>query len=527
MTINRRVLLGAVASTVAATAAPRLPSALAQQAPHSSSAEQGLDYRSAGELRALLDARKISATELFEHAVGRIEALDSRINAVVVRDFERAKAAAREADAALARGERQPLLGIPMTVKEAFNICGLPTTWGFPSGRGWRAAEDAVAVARVKAAGAVILGKTNLATAMADWQSFNEIYGTTNNPWDLTRTPGGSSGGSAAALAAGYVPLELGSDISGSLRVPAHLCGVFAHKPTSNLVPQRGLAPPRSPALATDLTSGLGVCGPMARTAADLSTTLDVIAGPDEYEARAYHLALPAPRHEVLRDFRVLVLDSHPLLPVASDIRDALDRLAGRLTATGAIVARSSSLVPDLAESARLHTRMVRNFTAFGRPPEFFKKIEESVAALKPDDDSLKAWRMRAPLLSHHAWMTAEIARARLRQQWAGLFREFDVVVCPPFSVTAFPHDQTPDQEDRTIDIDGEAHPYLSLIVWATVATPPGLPATVMPVGRSKSGLPIGAQIIGPLFEDRTPLAFAQLLERKYGGFTRPPEIPL
>lgn len=527
MTMNRRFLLGAAASTVATMTASQLTPAFGQKGARSSASEQRLDYASVSELRALLDARKISASELFEHAVGRIEALDSRINAVVVRDFERAKAAAREADAALARGESWLLLGIPMTVKESFNVEGLPTSWGLPMGRDWRAAEDAVAVARLKAAGAVILGKTNLATAIADWQSFNPIYGTTNNPWDLERTPGGSSGGSAAALAAGYVPLELGSDLSASLRVPAHLCGVFAHKPTSNLVPQRGHAPPHSQALATDLTNGLGVCGPMARTGADLSAALDILAGPDEQEATAYRLVLPTARHETLKDFRVLVLDSHPLLPVAGEIRAALDQLASRLAKAGANVARSSSLVPDLAESARLHTRMVRNFGAFGRPPEFFKNIQENVATLKPDDDSLKAWRMRAPLLRHHEWMAAEIARARLRQQWAALFREFDVVLCPPFAVTAFPHDQKPDQEDRTIDIDGEMHPYLSLIVWATLATPPGLPATVMPIGRSKAGLPIGVQIIGPLFEDRTPLAFAQLLEREYGGFARPPEIPL
>ncbi|WP_157088643.1 amidase [Bradyrhizobium jicamae] len=490
-------------------------------------AGQDLHYRSVSELRALLDARKVSAVELLEQSVRRIEALDSRINAVVVRDFERGLATAVQADAALARGERGPLLGIPMTVKESFNVAGLPTTWGLPAGRDWRPAEDAVAAARLKAAGAVILGKTNLAIAIADWQSFNPIYGTTNNPWDITRTAGGSSGGSAAALAAGYVPLELGSDLSGSTRIPAHLCGVFAHKPTSNLVPQRGHAPLRSPALATDLTSGLGVCGPMARTAADLSLALDVLAGPDESDALAYRLTLPPARHGALKDFRVLMLDSHPLLPVASEIRAALDQLAGRLSAAGAKVARSSALLPDLAETARLHTRMVRNFVAFGRPPEFFKQHQDEVAALKPDDDSLKAWRTRAPLLNHHQWMAAEIARARLRQQWAALFREFDVVLCPPFSVVAFPHDQKPDQEQRTIDIDGETHPYLSLIVWSTVATPPGLPATVMPVGRSKAGLPIGVQIIGPLFEDRTPLVFAGLLEREFGGFVRPPELQL
>jgi amidase len=485
------------------------------------------EYRSVGELRTLLDARKVSAVELFEQSVLRINALDSRINAVVVRDFERALAAAVQADAALSRGDRRPLLGIPMTVKESFNVAGLPTTWGLPAGRDWQAPEDAVAVARLKAAGAVMLGKTNLATMIADWQSFNAVYGTTNNPWDLKRTAGGSSGGSAAALAAGYVPLELGSDISGSIRAPAHLCGVFGHKPSSNLVPQRGHAPPRAPALPTDLTSGLGVCGPMARTAADLSLALDVLAGPDVTEAAAYRLSLPPARHSALKDFRVLVVDSHPLLPVEGEIKAALDQLASRLAVTGAKVARSSSLLPDLAESARLHTRMVRNFVAFGRPPEFFRKHQEEVAVLKPDDDSLKAWRTRAPLLSHHQWMAGEIARARLRQQWTGVFRQFDVVLCPPFSVVAFPHDQQPDQEQRTIEIDGEAHPYLSLIVWSTVATPPGLPATVMPLGRSKAGLPIGVQIIGPLLEDRTTLAFAALLEREYGGFAKPPEMSL
>ena len=485
----------------------------------------GLAYRSVSDLRAMLDARQISAMELLEHAIARIEAHDPRINAVVVRDFERARASAGAADAALARGERRPLLGVPITVKESFNVGGLPTTWGLPMGRNWRPAEDAVAVARLKQAGALVLGKTNLATGIADWQSFNVIYGTTNNPWDLARTPGGSSGGSAAALAAGYVPLELGSDLSASIRVPALFCGVFGHKPSSDLVPQRGHAPPRSLALQTDLTSGLGVCGPMARTAADLASALDVLAGPDEQQAGAYRVSLPPARHGDLRSYRVLVVDSHPLLPVSGEIRGALDQLSVRLTAAGAAVARSSTLLPDLAESARLHTRMIRNVANFGRPPEYFRKIQESVAALSRDDDSLKAWRLRAPLLSHHEWMAAEVARAGLRQQWRVLFREFDVVLCPPHSVLAFPHDHLEDQEDRLIDIDGKPFPYLSLIVWATLATPPGLPATVMPIGRSQSGLPIGVQIIGPFLEDRTTVAFAGLVEREFGGFVPPPGI--
>ncbi len=494
----------------------------AQTARPGASGRDFLAYRSVGELRAMLDARQVSATELLEAAIRRIEDRDLAINAVVVRDFERSRVASRVADDALARGERRPLLGIPMTVKESFNIAGLPTTWGMPIGRGWQPSEDAAAVTRLKAAGAVIVGKSNIGLALGDWQSFNPVYGSTNNPWNLTRTAGGSSGGAAAALAAGFVPLELGSDISGSLRVPAHFCGVFSHKPSTGLIPQRGHDPPRSSPLQTDLTSGLGVAGPMARNVADLVLALDLLAGPDENEAVAYRLVVPPARHAALRSFRVLVVDTHPLLASSAAVRGAVDRLGSRLSAMGVAVARSSALLPDLAASARLHTRMIRNVVNFGRPPEYFRAIEAEVAALPRDDESLKAWRLRAPLLTHHQWMTAEIERARLREQWSSLFREFDVVLCPPHPVAAFPHDHLPDQEHRLVDIDGTQHPYLSQIVWSTLATLPGLPTTVMPIERTDSGLPIGVQIIGPLLEDRTPLAFAGFLEREFGGFVPP-----
>jgi len=516
---SRRSFMVAAAAA-SATVTSRIPA-------QSQVADKGLTYRTVGELRTMLDSRQISAMELTDRAIERIEAQDTRINAIVVRDFDRARAAARAADAALARGERKPLLGIPITVKESFNVGGLPTTWGFPFARDWRPAEDAVAVTRLKSAGAVVLGKSNVALALGDWQSTNPVYGTTKNPWDLERTPGGSSGGAAAALAAGYVPLELGSDISGSLRAPAHLCGIFAHKPSSDVVPQRGHTPPRVVPLETDFTSGLGVCGPMARNTADLALAFDLLAGPDEELSRAYRLSLPAARHAELRGYRALVIDDHPLLPVAAEIRAALDQLAGRLVSKGVAVARSSTLLPDLSESARLHTRLVRNVVNFGRPPEYFKKMREAAASLSPDDDSLKAWRIRAPLLSHHEWITAQVERAQLRRQWERVFAEFDVVLCPPFSVLAFPHDQVEDQEDRRIDIDGTAHPYLSLIVWSTLATPPGLPATVMPIGRSRAGLPIGVQIMGRFLDDRTTITFAGLMEREFGGFVPPPAHPL
>jgi amidase len=303
-----------------------------------------VDYRIARDLVALLQARQVTAVELLDRAIARVEAHDGKLNAVVVRDFERAHAAAAEADRALARGDRRPLLGVPMTVKEAINVAGLPTTWGIPGTERIPVRDDAVAVARLKAAGAVVLGKTNVPLMLTDWQSYNSIYGTTNNPWDLGRTPGGSSGGSAAALAAGYVSLELGNDIGGSLRVPANFCGVFAHKPTYGLVPMRGMGPPGTPSLSVPVD--LAVAGPMARSAGDLALMLDVVAGPDDAEALAYRLALPPPRHTDLRDFRVLVVDQHPLLPTAGTVRSALDDIADRLAKSGTKVARADPLLP-------------------------------------------------------------------------------------------------------------------------------------------------------------------------------------
>jgi amidase len=410
-----------------------------------------------------------------------------------------------------------------MTVKEAFNVEGMPTTWGMPAFKDWRPSRDALAVARLKAAGAVILGKTNIPLAISDWQSFNDVYGTTNNPWDRARTPGGSSGGSAAALAAGYVALELGSDINGSIRQPAHCCGVFGHKPSTGLVPLHGHAPPRSPPIAADGTVGLGVVGPLARTADDLETALGLLAGPDDADGVGYRLALPPPRRQRLQEFRVLLVDTHPLLPTAPAIRDALDRLDQRLRQAGATVARTSPLLPDLAEAARLHQKLVFAFSQAFAPPEVYRRVEAQVAQLSADDQSLAAWRLRATIMSHRDWIAAFGQRARLREQWRALFKEWDVILCPPAATLAFPHDHNPDQNARQIEIEGKSYPYRDQSVWPGIATAPGLPATVAPIERSKAGLPVGVQIVGPYLEDRTTIAFARLLEREFGGFMVPP----
>jgi amidase len=487
-------------------------------------ANSGWTYRSARELSQALKAKKVSALELAQEAIARIERHDAKINAICVRDFERALAAARAADAALAKGDLRPLTGIPMTVKESYNMAGLPTTWGFVPQKDFVAKEDALAVARSKSAGAVVLGKTNVPVGLGDWQSYNDIYGTTGNPFDPGRTPGGSSGGSAAALAAGYGPLSLGSDIGGSLRSPAHFCGVYAHKPTYGLVPPRGHTPPPFPPLPLD--RDMAVVGPMSRSAGDLSDLLEVIAGPDELEAgRGYKLALPAARHERIADFRVLVLDTHELMPAAASVRGAIDALAQRLAKSGAKVARESGLLPDFAASTRLYMRLLFSFMVAGFPPEVYERMKAAAARLDPKDMSLAAERLRGAALSHRDWVMCDGMRAGLRAQWRALFREFDAVVCPIMPTPAYPHDHSAEQESRRITVDGRQYPYVDQLVWPGIATCPGLPSTAIPLGLSPEGLPVGAQIVGPWLEDRTPLRLAELIEQAYGGFVPPPGL--
>jgi amidase len=479
-------------------------------------------FETATELSAALAAKQVSAVELAQDAIDRIERHDGKINAVCVRDFGRGLDAARAADAARARGETKPLLGLPMTVKESYNVAGLPTTWGFPPQKDFVPPADALSISRVKAAGGVILGKTNVPVGLADWQSYNEIYGTTNNPYDLGRTPGGSSGGSAAALAAGYGPLSLGSDIGGSLRVPAFHCGVYAHKPTFNLVPPRGHTPPPVPPIPLD--RDLAVIGPMARSAADLSLLLDVIAGPDPLDAGVgYRLALPPPRHGVLKEFRVLVVDSDPVLPADKDVRGAIETLAGNLAKSGVSVARQSPLLPDFADSSRLYMRMLMGFLGAFFQPETLAGAKAGAAQLAADNKSLAAERLRGITQSHRDWVLDDGARGRLRAQWRELFKTFDAVICPIMPTPAYPQDHSEPQEQRRINIDGKDYPYPDQLAWPGIATLPGLPATAIPLGLTSAGLPVGVQIVGPWLEDRTPLKFAELIEREFGGFVPPP----
>lgn len=515
---------GAAVTVGAASARPALAAAGETDRGAASAPAAASPYATATATVAALAARKVSSVELVDRAIARIEALDQRLNAVVVPDFDRARAAAREADAAVTRGERRPLLGLPMTVKEAFNVAGLQTTWALPSGKGWIAKEDAVAVVRLKAAGAIILGKTNVPEGLGDWQTYSEVYPTANNPWNLARTPGGSSGGAAAAIAAGFSFLELGSDLGGSLRCPASFCGVFCHKPSFGIVPVRGQTPPHLEPVEVEVTSDMAVVGPLARSAQDLAVAMEVLSGPDERDAVAYRLALPPSRHEQLRDFRVLVIDEHPLEPTAQSVRGAVDRLADRLGREGVRVERASPLLPDLAEATRTYQRLFAPAITFGWPADALESLKGVAATIPSSDQSLDALFVRGSSSSHHDWMEATIARAVLRRRWRAVFDAFDVVVCPAMPTPAFPHDHDA-RYRRLIEIDGRYYPYGDMICWPSLATCAQLPSTVVPLERTADGLPVGAQIIGPYLEDRTTLKFAQLVESAFGGFVPPPNF--
>jgi amidase len=482
-----------------------------------------IEFESAVELAHKIRLRNVSSRELTDLYIDRIERLDGALNAVVVRDFERARAAAEAADQALAAGrDLGPLHGVPMTIKESYDIAGLPTTWGIPAQKNFVPGEDALSITRVKDAGGVILGKTNVPFGLGDWQSYNDIYGITNNPYDLGRTPGGSSGGSSAALAAGYGPLSLGSDIGGSLRVPAFHCGVTAHKPTFALVASRGHTPP--PLTPQPLDRDLAVVGPMARSAADLSLLLDVIAGPDPLEAgKAYRLELPAPRHSTLKDFRVIIVDTDPVMPTDSVVRGSIEKLAANLGKAGVRIERHSALLPDFADSTRLYMRMLHSFLSATLLPDSYTGAQAAAKMIPASDTSLGAERLRGLALSHRDWLFDEGARARLRAQWRELFKQYDAVICPIMPTPAYKHDHSAEQESRRIFIDGKPHAYPDQLSWPGIATLPGLPATAIPTGFSPDGLPVGVQIVGPWLEDRTTLKLAELIEREFGGFKPPP----
>lgn len=505
MTPTRREFLGAAMATAAAGAAA------AGTSPFSP------DFASALDAAAAIKAKRISSVELTELAFRRIDRYNPKINAIILEFNVTSLARAREADKALAKKQSWgPFHGVPVTVKESYGMQGVPTTAGSPQYKDFRPKQNAQAVDRILRAGAIVIGKTNVPVMLSDLQSYNPIYGTTNNPWDLARTPGGSTGGGAAALAAGLGHLTLGSDIGGSIRIPAHFCGVYGHKPTLELVSSIGHVPPfidPAPAKFVDLS----VCGPMARSAEDLRVALEAIGGPAVSDAKAYRWSLPAPRHTRLADFRVGCILDDPLCRVGSDVCAVLENAVGRIEQAGVRVDRGWPAGVNFAGQLNTYLFLLYAVMAPRFPPETQEALRQ---AYRTDPKNIAGAALVEP---HSRWLDETSKRLAARAVWEEYFKDHDVFLMPVAFVPAFPHDHSEPFDQRTLDTPEGKRPYPDITPWIMPPTLSGCPATVAPAGRTTTGLPVGIQIMGPYLEDATPIEFARLIGGVIGGFTPPP----
>jgi amidase len=480
-----------------------------------------LDFGTANELCDALRTRELSSRELLGHLLARADRVNPGLNAIVARDVDRATDAAAAADNATARGERTgPLHGLPMTVKDVWETAGLVTTSGATELSSYVPQSDALAVARLKAAGAIIFGKTNTPAYAGDWQTYNDVYGRTNNPWDTGRTAGGSSGGSAAAVAAGLTPLELGSDIGGSIRNPSHCNGVYGLKASWGVVPVRGHIPGPPGSL---VTVDVGVAGPIARSVADLRTAFGIVAGPVPEDAAAWRLEFdPGTDLTRAQDLRVATVfgEGADVVPIAAEVRANLDRFACQLTDAGVAVDAVPLPVP-LKDGLRSWIDIVSPVFAVGLSDEEFAGLTalESV----PGDD-LETLLGRALVERFRSWLIATDVRQRQRVAWAELFERYDVVLAPVMPTAAIPHDTDRSLPERRIDVDGRTVPHPEAAAWLCAIGAMLLPVVVLPTGLSGGGLPVGVQVIGPFLSDMRLLQISELLETAAGtGFTPPP----
>lgn len=475
-------------------------------------------FASASDLLRLMGQRELTSRELLELYLSRIGKYNGQVNAVIYLDVENARNRADLADTARAAGESWgPLHGLPMTVKDVHNVAGWPTTYGDPADADWRPERSASLINRLVGAGAIIFGKTNVPLHSADFQSFNAIHGSTRNPWDLTRSPGGSSGGSAAALASGLTAAELGTDIAGSIRFPAHFCGLFGHKPTHGI-----LSDESNLRRGAWLKSDLSTSGPLARSAADLELLLDVLAGPDGPAAKAWRLDLPGPRATKLADFRIGLIENSSVAPIDEAYRQSINEFVQKLEQAGASVRNGAYPAFDHMEAHDAFIKLLRG-TGAGRLTEAeFDHAAEIAAGLSEMDDSYRAKLRRAQTQTHRSYIRAEETRVRLSAAWARFFDDFDILLSPVTLSAAFPVDETTIREDRKIIVSGKQVDYNDQLFWAGYSTMPSLPVTTIPIGILPTGLPVGINVVGPYLEDRTSLAFAKAAS-EIVKFTPPP----
>jgi amidase len=478
----------------------------------------------ASALAALVREGAATSRDLVELYLERIDRHDDRLSALVCVDAEaaRAEADARDADS----GARGPLHGVPVTLKDAWATAGLRTASGSPDSA--QVPEtDAAVVARLRAAGAVVLGKTSVPTGVTGQETWSPLSGLTRNPWDGTRTSGASSGGAAAAVAAGLSPLDVGSDLGGSLRQPAHCCGIFSHAASHGLVPLRGHLP-RVP-VDVELDVDLLTAGPLARSADDLALALGVLAGQEGAPRRLWPASLPPPPAG-LDGLRVAAWLDDPAAPVDPLVGTVLQPAAEALADAGARVDADGRPFPSLAEVVETTFSLWVAASSYSDDDATLRRLAEQAAAADPDDTWLPVLRARAASMSHRDWLRLDVRRQRLQARWDAFFDSYDVLLCPVIGVTAPEHDPDPSQVAsmdhrlaRTLTIAGQDRPYLDQVKWMTLVTASGLPATAVPVGLAADGLPVGMQVVGPYGADLTTIAVGGWIADLLGTPGRPP----
>ncbi|MYD43191.1 MAG: amidase [Gammaproteobacteria bacterium] len=473
-------------------------------------------FQSAVSLARRIRAKEVSSVELLTYFFNRVDQFNGALNAVIWQIREEAMDAAKRADAAIAAGdELGPLHGVPMTIKESYDVKGTPSTWGAPYLKDNIATHDALSVERLRKAGVVLFGKTNVPLLLSDFQSYNEIYGTTNNPYDVAKIPGGSSGGSAATLAAGMAGIESGSDIGGSIRNPAHFCGVFGHKPTWNMLPPRGHATPGilSP-------SDLSVIGPLGRGAEDVEIATRVMAGPNEIEARGFKLELPE-FEKKLGDLKVAVWRDDDMAPVDSSVSARVDMVAEALRSEGAQLNYDARPAFTAEHTHFTYQSLLSATMACRVPEEQYARNLAAAEALDPNDQTLDAVIRRSQVARFRDWIGNNEKRTHIRWAWHKFFEDYDIVLMPIMARSAFPHDQRPFHE-RTITVNGAQQAYFLQVFWAGLPTNAYLPSTIVPTGLDDEGMPIGVQVVGPEYGDLTTLGVARGLEQLGFAFTPP-----
>ena len=479
-------------------------------------------FDSAHEILEKIKQGEVSSLEVLESFLAQVEKVNPKINAIVALDIERAKEKAKEADNKISlKSKLGPLHGLPMTIKDAFEVEGIVSTGGNPAWKDNIPKRNAEAVQRLVDAGAIIFGKTNVPFLSSDLQSFNKIYGTTNNPWDLERTPGGSSGGSAAALAAGMTPLELGSDIGGSIRVPAHFCGLYGHKPSYNIISEVGHMPPPPGSILTG--NGLSVAGPLARSPEDLEIALDVLVAAQEQDSQAWKVKLPKARTKKIKELKIAVWPDEPYAEADDEITNLIKDTAEDLRHAGAKV-ETVDLPISFEEIDKIYSLLLNPLMLAGSPKETFETLAKLNESLDPNDVSELAKVARGSVLKHADWVLVNAMRQNMRQKWREFFNKFDVILCPTCITPAFKHNHNPVHE-RKLTINGKDDEYLRATLWAGPAVSAGLPSTNVPIGMSSNNLPISMQITGPYLEDKTCLEVAKVVRNLRGGFKIPPNL--